>query len=417
VSDLPDGWRWSTLGEIAKWGSGGTPARSVAENFGGDIPWALSGDINGGVLTSPSGAITELGLSSSSAKWVPTGAVLVAMYGATRGKVSVAGCDMTTNQAIAFAIPHTEVVDPKYLFYFLTSQTKMLSSQGKGAAQPNISQTILKAWPIPVPPLSEQLQIVEQIETLEDGLDAFERSLESIRPRLQHFLNSALRSELGNSAASAVRSSSMPSHWDWVPLRDLGEIRLGQQRAPHNHSGSNLRKYLKVANVFEDRIDVSTVMEMHFEPSTVSNYELKFGDILLNEGQSPQFLGRPAMYRDELPGVCFTNSLIRFRPHDELDREFALYLFRYYMRGGRFQMESKITTNIAHLSATRFSDICVPVPPLDEQREIVCRLDEVFEKVAGLEGAVRGARAQAELCLQSAMHLLFLNGLRGNSFD
>jgi type I restriction enzyme S subunit len=175
---------------------------------------------------------------------------------------------------------------------------------------------------------------------------------------------------------------------------------LGRQRAPKYHSGDNMRPYLRVKNVFEDRIDVTDVMEMQFSPQEFERYKLELGDILLNEGQSPELVGRPAMYRGEVPGACFTNSLIRFRAGNAVDPRFALYLFRHYLHAGRFQREARITTNIAHLSAGRFSSIEVALPPLAEQRRIVAaieehlsRLDAAVAQIETAEGRLRKLRS------------------------
>lgn len=149
--------------------------------------------------------------------------------------------------------------------------------------------------------------------------------------------------------------------------------------------------YLRVQNVFEDRLDLSDVMSMDFAGLDFERYQLHPGDILLNEGQSPQFLGRPAMYRGEMPGVCFTNSLIRFQPQPHVDGEFALLVFRHQMHSGRYVTEGTITTNIAHLSAGRFSSVEFPVPPLDEQREIATRAKALLEFADRLEARLATA--------------------------
>jgi type I restriction enzyme S subunit len=122
-------------------------------------------------VTTTARTITNKGLESSSAKMVPTGAVLVAMYGSI-GKLGIAGISLATNQAIAFAIPNESLITQKYLFYFLWSQREKLLWSGKGATQQNISQTILKAWKIPLPPLPEQHKIVEILEDHLSRLDA-----------------------------------------------------------------------------------------------------------------------------------------------------------------------------------------------------------------------------------------------------
>jgi type I restriction enzyme S subunit len=177
-------------------------------------------------------------------------------------------------------------------------------------------------------------------------------------------------------------SQDLPPGWALSTVAEVGQVQLGRQRAPKYHSGTNMRPYLRVANVFEDRIDTSDVMSMHFEPEEFERYRLLPGDIVLNEGQSPEWLGRPALYRGQPPDVAFTNSLIRFRPYPGMEPAWALTVFRHYMWSGRFTREGRITTNIAHLSANRFKTVEFPVPPVEEQRRIVAALEE---RLAALE--------------------------------
>ena len=192
----------------------------------------------------------------------------------------------------------------------------------------------------------------------------------------------------------------LPKGWTWTRIRDVGEIRLGRQRSPKNHQGPHMRPYLRVANVFEDRIDLSDVMEMNFTPKEYETYALQHGDVLLNEGQSPHLVGRPAMYRGELPGGCFTNSLVRFRAHPGVEPRYALIIFRAQLHLQRYMKIAKITTNIAHLGAGRFAEVEFPLAPLNEQRRIVAAIERHFSRldvaVATLE------RVKAKLALARA---------------
>lgn len=197
--------------------------------------------------------------------------------------------------------------------------------------------------------------------------------------------------------------NDLPRGWALTTIAAAGETRLGKQRAPKWHTGPNMRPYLRVANVFEDRIDVSDVKSMHFEPDEVATFELRPGDVLLNEGQSPEFLGRPAIYRDELPGVCFTNSLIRFRPHPGILSEWALTVFRHHMHSGRFRLESQITTNIAHLSLGRLNTVEFPVPPTAEQERIVAAIKEQFSRIDEAESSLRYALAKLNAMQRSVL--------------
>jgi len=187
----------------------------------------------------------------------------------------------------------------------------------------------------------------------------------------------------------------LPKGWVWTQIKDVGAIRLGRQRSPKNHHGPHMRPYLRVANVFEDRIDLSDVMEMNFTPEEYETFALRYGDVLLNEGQSPHLVGRPALYRGELPGGCYTNSLVRFRAHPGVEPKYALTIFRAQMHLQRYMKIAKITTNIAHLGAGRFSNVEFPLAPLPEQRRIVAAIEQHFSRrddaVATLE------RVQAKL--------------------
>src|SRR5690242_21963936 len=107
----------------------------------------------------------------------------------------------------------------------------------------------------------------------------------------------------------------LPMGWEWAKVGEVGEVKLGRQRSPEHHHGLHMRPYLRVANVYEDRIDTSDVMEMNFTAEEVEVYELKPGDVLLNEGQSIELVGRPAIYGGEVAGACFQNTLIRFRAY------------------------------------------------------------------------------------------------------
>jgi len=157
-----------------------------------------------------------------------------------------------------------------------------------------------------------------------------------------------------------------------------------------------------VQNVFEDRIDVSDVMEMNFSEEDYQKYKLQTGDILLNEGQSLELVGRAAIYRGELPGACFTSTLVRYRPYPPIDPEFPLLIFRYFLRSGRFQRIASTTTNIAHLGARRFARLAFPLPPIEEQRHAVGRarpalnmLDRLEETLAQADGDIGVLEATA----------------------
>jgi type I restriction enzyme S subunit len=210
--------------------------------------------------------------------------------------------------------------------------------------------------------------------------------------------------------------TTYPANWEHSTTTGAGTVELGRQRHPDWHNGPNLQPYLRVANVFEDRIDTSDVMEMHWPDGVFERFQLRVGDVLLNEGQSPEYLGRPAIYRGEPPDTAFTNSLIRFQANERVLPEFALLVFRRHMRAGRFKRESRITTNIAHLSAARLKQVEFPIPPLDEQRQIVSatrdRLDGVKRLATDIASSSVGLDAMRRSLLAAAFRGDLTSGFR-----
>src|SRR5438270_2392727 len=148
-------------------------------------------------------------------------------------------------------------------------------------------------------------------------------------------------------------------------------------------------------------------MEMNFTPDDFEIYRLSFGDILLNEGQSMELIGRPAMYRDELPGACFTNTLVRFRNSPGVDARYALKVFLAYLKNGRFQKIATITVNIAHLGAGRFSEIEFPLPPEAEQAAIIEEVDQHFSTIEAAERAISKNLVRAARLRQSILKRAF----------
>ena len=161
--EVPDNWVWMTLGEVGTWQSGGTPSRSNKTYYGGNIPWLKTGDLNDGLISDIPESITEEAVANSSAKINPAGSVLIAMYGATIGKLGILTFPATTNQACCACIEFNAITQ-LYLFYFLLSQRNGFIAKGGGGAQPNISKEIIVNTFIPLPPLSEQQRIVMEIE-------------------------------------------------------------------------------------------------------------------------------------------------------------------------------------------------------------------------------------------------------------
>ena len=166
--EIPNSWTWARMGQIGDWGAGSTPQRSNQDYYGGNILWLKTGELNNGVICDTEEKITQRAFQECSLRMNKIGDVLIAMYGATIGKLAIVGKELTTNQACCGCTPY--VVYNWFLFYFLMASRDTFIKKGEGGAQPNISRVKLVEHLIPLPPLNEQKRIVERIETLFEQL-------------------------------------------------------------------------------------------------------------------------------------------------------------------------------------------------------------------------------------------------------
>ena len=174
--DIPPTWNWCRLGTIGDWATGATPNRKNSEYFIGNIPWLKTGDLNDNYITYIPEHISEKALQQSSLRLNPTGSVLIAMYGATIGKLGILTFPATTNQACCACLPFGGI-DNKYLFYYLMSQKSNFIYRGIGGAQSNISKEKIISTLFPLPPKEEQHMILSRIEKLMKLIRQFEELL------------------------------------------------------------------------------------------------------------------------------------------------------------------------------------------------------------------------------------------------
>ncbi|MFF9627709.1 restriction endonuclease subunit S [Streptomyces fradiae] len=183
----------------------------------------------------------------------------------------------------------------------------------------------------------------------------------------------------------------------WVPVREVGEVRMGKQLSPSSKEAPGQHPYLRVANVYEGRIDLSDVKTMGFSSAEREVYGLRPGDVLLNEGQENlRMVGRSAIYTGEPGAFCFQNTLIRFRPGGEVLPEYAQAVFVRWRAQGVFASIAE-KTSISHLGGNRFGSLLFPLRPLSEQRQIVELIDAVAAQERAIEVSIakHGATRQA----------------------
>ena len=239
-------WPMVELGEVCETRSGGTPLKSKMEYYEkGTISWLKSGEVDQGFIYESEEKITEAGLKNSSAKMFPKDTVLVAMYGATAGKVGILKFESSTNQAICGILPNVKIV-PEFLYFYLKTQTEAMVKLSGGGGQPNISQNIVRKLKIPLPPIEVQKEIVEQIKAKQNAIDHAKAIIQNLERERRHFGQSLRKLE----------------DVEWVELEKVCEI---------NPKKSELKdKNFEVS--FVPMTDVSE-QNYYFEPKQTKKYK------------------------------------------------------------------------------------------------------------------------------------------------
>ena len=360
-------WPLIRLEEICSIGSGGTPSRAkLAEYYGGTIPWVKSGELRENLITNTEEQITELGLEESSAKLLPSGTLLVALYGATVGRLGVLGVQAATNQAVCYLIPRDEKqVDRNYLFRAMQAQVPAWLNARVGGAQPNISQSVIKSTKIPLPPLSEQ----RRIATILDKADAIRRKRRRAIDLMNDFLRSVFLEMFGDPISN-------PLKWPEVKLADLLAVppRIGTIE-PANDGGNLI--VIRVGELGGINPELARSKKVSLSAAEQERFKVNVGDILLARAiGSEEQLGKSSIFEDNRDDVVFDSHVMRLRFKSNLILPlFFLHLFktdqgkaRVLRRGGRTAVQFNI-------NASQLSDVTIPLPPLSLQSKFVtiCR--------------------------------------------
>ena len=372
---VPENWCWTRMENIAQWGSGGTPSRKIPEYYNGDIPWIKTGELNDDYIFETEEHITEEAISHSSAKLFPVNTVAIAMYGATIGKVGILGVAATTNQACACGVSNS-LANYKYLFYYARSQKDNFIKKGKGGAQPNISQEIIKSHEFPLPPLSEQHRIVDRIESLFAKLDEARQkaqdALDSFETRKAAILHRAFTGEL-TARWRKERGIGMDS-WERLKLGEIGTLERGRsQHRPRNDPRlfGGPYPFIQTGDVASANVYITehhqTLSEFGMEQSRMFSAETLCITIAAN-------IGDVAILSYD---CCFPDSVVGFIPNNRSISKFVYYMMSVLQK----ELEDNApATAQKNINLKILNAVEMNIPPVIEQAEIVRRLDNLLAK-------------------------------------
>jgi type I restriction enzyme S subunit len=365
---LPEGWCRSTLGEIARITSGGTPDRSEPSYWGGTIPWVTTSEIQFNTITDTAEKITEAGLKNSSAKLFPPGTLLMAMYGQgkTRGQVAKLGIEASTNQACAAILLHPEH-SPDFYYHYLSAQYEALRGLGNAGTQQNLSAGILKDVEVLVPPLDEQRAIARVLCIWDEAIASAVRLTENARQ--------AMAALIEQSVLRGVRNGA------W-PMRHLTDIATRVQRSEVAEPDLPVLMISSGTGFVRQDEKYSRFMA----GKSVEKYiALEEGDFAYNKGNSKRYEFGCVFPLKGLPKGLVPHVYVCFRLNDDHHPGFFEHLFAadfLHDQLGALVNTGVRNNGLLNIRPADFMACKVPVPPREEQQAIAAWLAVAAEWVS-----------------------------------
>ena len=438
--DIPENWCWCRLKDIGNWQSGCTPDKSRKDFYDkADIPWLNSGDLTDGYIENIPHSVSKIAFDEKKMKLNDAGSVCIAMYGATIGKLGILTKPATTNQAV-LVCNKLHLTDPKYLFYFLKSHKKEYIQAGFGGAQPNISKEKVEPTLFPLPPLDEQKRIVFAIEKEFKQIDIIEKNKHNLKTYIKQTKNKvldlAIRGKLveqipheGNAtdllqkirnekteliklkklkedkkSSFVIKSENgkhyeqfadgclidieddipfdIPENWCWCRLKDIGNWQ----------SGCTPDKSRKD---FYDKADIpwlnsGDLTDGYIEniPHSVSKIAFDEKKMKLNDAGSVciAMYGATIGKLGILTKPATTNQAVLVC--NKLHLTDPKYLFYFLKSHKKEYIQAGFGGAQPNISKEKVEPTLFPLPPLDEQKRIVERIEQIFEQLDVLEKAL-----------------------------
>ena len=410
--DIPQGWKWCRMGSIGDWGAGATPAKGNPDYYGGSILWLRTGELNNGIVYDSEIKVTKKALQECSLRMNRIGDVLIAMYGATIGKVAIVGNELTTNQACCACTPFG--IYNYFLFFFLMGSQIDFIKKGEGGAQPNISREKLVSHLMPIPPLTEQYRIVEKIQYLLPLVEKYSDS-----QILQDKLNSEIKDKLRKSILQeAIQGKLVPQIAEEGTAQELLEqIRVEKQilvkegklkKSALNDSvifrGGDNKYYEQIGNTISE-VEVafefpnswsiarlSTICQLTDGLKTTGKQCLldakylrgKSSETIIEQGKLVCKGDNIMLVDGENSGEVFTvpqdgymgSTFKQLWISSSMYEPYVLAFIQFYKETLR---NSKKGAAIPHLNKELFYGLIIGIPSLQEQRRIVQKIEQLMQ--------------------------------------
>jgi type I restriction enzyme S subunit len=391
-NQLPSRWQIKPFSEVAEVVTGTTPPKISPEYYGGSVPFITPTEIgDNGPIREASTYLTASGVKR--ARLLPVDSVLVTCIG-TLGKVGITEQPLVTNQQINSLIFDTNIVFPKFAYFYCKTLKHVLETLAPSTTIAIINKSKFSEIEIPLPPLAEQ----KRIASILDKADAIRRKRQAAIKLADEFLRATFLDMFGDPVTN-------PKSWEENRLCEIADIRSGitKGRRLNGHEIVNV-PYMRVANVQDGHISLAEIKTIEATHAEIDRYLLRQGDILLTEGGDPDKLGRGAVWQGEINPCIHQNHIFRVRPNPS-------YLLPDYLsaligsaRGKEyFLVAAKQTTGIASINMTQLSSFPALIPPIILQK----RFSEIVQKQGALRQKLSAVNYQQNNCFNSLTQRAF----------
>ena len=379
-TSFPAGWKYKKLSELCKTGAGGTPLKSHKDYYvNGNIPWLRSGEVNNRSITKSELFITEKGLNNSSAKLFPKNSVLVAMYGATAGQVGILCFECSTNQAVCGIFPNDNII-PEFIYYKFLEGKEALVKQAVGGAQPNISQIKIKNTLIPDISLGEQKQIVATLDKAFAAIDTAKANAEQNIQNAKELFESYLKNVFDNKG----------DDWEEKTLGEVVDIKTGKLNSNAMEENGKYPFFTCSRKIF-------AINEYAFDSKAV----LLAGNNASGDFNVKYYKGKFNAYQ--------RTYVITVNSENELLYSYLKHKLLFHL--SVFKKQS-VGANTKFLKLGMIKGVKIILPPIEQQKQIVQKLDSLSIECEKLEAIYTQKIADLEEMKKSVLQKAFSGQLK-----
>jgi type I restriction enzyme, S subunit len=394
---VPVGWQGKQVADLVRVVSGGTPDRNNRAYWrDGGVPWITPTDLTANDakhIREGAEHISEAGLTNSNAQLVPVGSIIFSTRG-TVGNLAIAGVPLTTNQSCEVLVPRGDEVCSEFLYYLLSYGMFAFHRLAGGTTFGAITRReIGRVW-LAMPKCDEQANIACVLDVVEVAIDRAREALsqaESLDHSLLHDLLDRAKNRLAHCVTKRVDE-----------VADVGSgVTLGKDVTGYRHVKL---PYLRVANVQDGHLDLSTIKTVKVRCDEVEYYRLEPGDILMTEGGDLDKLGRGTLWEGQIPDCLHQNHIFRVRAdRAQLDPRYFAFVIESDIAKRYFNRVAKRTTNLASTNKTQVRAFQFPVPPLNQQAQIAETMAASKAMLAALKSKVDALRQLKKSLMQDLL--------------